>query len=108
MSLNSKTKKVIVSSYTSTPVPSRPVSRAEEEEEEPERVPAPPLVPSYTIKRPPNQPWQNTRGVQAQYIPPPADKTVQSNVATSTEGSSRRRRQKKGTRPNEETSQAEA
>ena len=41
LSLNAKTKKVTISSYSQSPVPSRPSSRAEHDEQEPVRVPKP-------------------------------------------------------------------
>lgn len=70
LSLNSKTKKVIVSSYTTTPASSRPASRADTEEE-PIRVP-PPLTEVSFVKRHPDpaRPWENLRGAGARYIPP--------------------------------------
>ncbi|KIJ12804.1 hypothetical protein PAXINDRAFT_177112 [Paxillus involutus ATCC 200175] len=51
LSLDSKTKKATVRSYTNTPVPSRPASRAEEVKEEDQRVPAPPPGISYVGQR---------------------------------------------------------
>ncbi|KAG1750151.1 hypothetical protein EDB19DRAFT_92842 [Suillus lakei] len=66
LSLNSKTKKYTVSSYTNTPVSSRPASRAESEVEEVHRVPAPSPEVDF-VKRMPdrNHPWSNMRYCQA-------------------------------------------
>lgn len=69
LSLNSKTKKYTVSSYTNTPVSSRPVSRAESEVEEVHRVAAPPPEINF-VKRTPdrNHPWTNMR-MELFYVP---------------------------------------
>lgn len=71
MSLNNTTKKVTVSSYTNTPVSSRPPSPAPEE---PRRVPPPPKGISY-VKQPPDpaHPWKNMQFPDLQYVPPPKD-----------------------------------
>lgn len=71
LSLNSTTKKVTVSSYTSTPVSSRPPSPTPEE---PRRVPPPPREINY-VKEPPDpaHPWKNMQFPDLQYIPPPKD-----------------------------------
>lgn len=67
MSLSAK--KVIVSSYTTTPNPSRPASRAEAEEE-PVRVPPPPKEVAFSrAQRPANRPWQNLDDVDLMYVP---------------------------------------
>ncbi|KAJ7483877.1 hypothetical protein B0H11DRAFT_1723270 [Mycena galericulata] len=73
MSLNSKTKKVTVSSFTTTPVSSRPVSRAEFIEEEPVRVAKPPSeVPfAAAAKQDPLRPWKDLGGGGAIYIHAP-------------------------------------
>ncbi|KAK7061828.1 zf-C2HC5 domain-containing protein [Favolaschia claudopus] len=74
MSLNSKTKKVTVSSFTkASPSPSRPASRAESVEDEPVRVPPPPpTVPfSAAAKFDSSRPWMDLSGGGAVYIPPP-------------------------------------
>jgi len=71
LSLNSKTKKYTVSSYTNTPVSSRPASRAESEEEI-HRVAAPPPEVDYvksSSNR--NRPWSNMRIEDLHYVPPP-------------------------------------
>lgn len=71
LSLNSKTKKVIVSSYTTTPVPSRPVSRAESVEEEPHRIPPPPSdVEHVKAVIDESRPWRNLKDLNVNYIPP--------------------------------------
>lgn len=69
LSLNSKTKKYTVSSYTNTPVSSRPASRAESEVEEIHRVAAPPKEVDF-VKRTPdrNHPWSNMR-MKLVYVP---------------------------------------
>ncbi|KAJ7035824.1 hypothetical protein C8F04DRAFT_873822, partial [Mycena alexandri] len=73
MSLNSKTKKVTVSAFVSTPSPSpsRPVSRAESIDEEPVRVAKPPVeVPFVSAaKQDPLRPWKDLSGGGAVYIP---------------------------------------
>ncbi|KAF8175314.1 hypothetical protein BJ912DRAFT_36767 [Pholiota molesta] len=59
LSLTGPNRRVLVSSYTTTPVPSRPVSR-NEDAEEPQRVPHPPLQPPYAPQAPSSQrPWEN-------------------------------------------------
>ncbi|KAI6032549.1 hypothetical protein EDC04DRAFT_2571882, partial [Pisolithus marmoratus] len=70
LSLNSTTKKVTVSSYTNTPVSSRPPSPSPEE---PRRIP-PPREIGY-VKQPPDpeHPWKNMQFSDLQYIPPPED-----------------------------------
>lgn len=75
LSLNSETKKVTVSSY-STPMvtPSRPVSRGQdmEEEEEEGRVLGP-LGEVRYVKEPPDpgRPWKNMQVVDVAYVPLP-------------------------------------
>jgi hypothetical protein len=74
MSLNSKTKKVTVSAFTTpSPSPSRPASRAESVEEEPIRVGKPPAeVPfAAATKLDPSRPWKDLSGGGATYIPAP-------------------------------------
>lgn len=64
-------RKVMVSSYTSTPVASRPASRAEDLEPEPERVPPPPAKPAHLETRlDPKRPWENLLGESIAYVPP--------------------------------------
>lgn len=91
LSLNSGTKRVTVSSY-STPTPSRPASRGEDREEEEGRVPGPPGEVSY-VKEPldPSRPWRNVRIGNVMYVPLPGG-----TEDTSKQG----RRRKKGTRNN--------
>ncbi|KAF9223880.1 hypothetical protein BS17DRAFT_662995, partial [Gyrodon lividus] len=71
LSLNAKTKRVTVSSYTNTPVPSRPASRAEDVPLEDQRVPAPPSGINY-VKLPPDpsRPWRNVRAGELRYVAP--------------------------------------
>jgi len=70
LSLNSKTKKYTVSSYTNTPVSSRPASRAESESEV-HKVAAPPREVDYVKSTPDqNHPWSNMRVEDLHYIPP--------------------------------------
>ncbi|KAJ7734113.1 hypothetical protein B0H16DRAFT_156142 [Mycena metata] len=75
MSLNSKTKKVTVSAFVSTPSPSpsRPASRAESIDEEPVRVAKPPVVVPFVsaAKQDPLRPWKDLSGDGAVYIPAP-------------------------------------
>ena len=65
LSLNSKTKRVTVSSYTPAPKPARPSTLSDEKEREPspERVP-PPLSEMAIARKPPDsgRPWQDMRG----------------------------------------------
>ncbi|KAI6003398.1 hypothetical protein EDC04DRAFT_2786582 [Pisolithus marmoratus] len=69
LSLNPTTKKVTVSSYTNTPISSRPLSPAPEE---PRRIPPPPREISYAKQAPdPVHPWKNMQFPDLQYIPPP-------------------------------------
>ncbi|KAG1733620.1 uncharacterized protein EDB91DRAFT_1251280 [Suillus paluster] len=69
LSLNSKTKKYTVSSYTNTPVPSRPASRAESEEEV-HRITAPSLEVDYVKSKPDrNHLWNNMRMEDLLYVP---------------------------------------
>ena len=78
MSLNSATKKVTVSSYTTTPVSSRPPSPSLEEValalKEPPRVPPPDKDISY-VKQPPDpaHPWRNAQFPDLRYVPLPHD-----------------------------------
>ncbi|KAH7911085.1 hypothetical protein BJ138DRAFT_1151530 [Hygrophoropsis aurantiaca] len=99
LSLNAKTKKYTLSSYTNTPSPSRPASRAESEDDEPHRVPAPPPEPPYAKGKPdPIHPWQNTKVGSMRYIPLPhsSAKGQTDNSSGSARKSSRRN---KGTKP---------
>ncbi|KAI6039973.1 hypothetical protein EDC04DRAFT_2680847 [Pisolithus marmoratus] len=75
LSLNSTTKKVTVSSYTNTPISSRPPSPSPEE---PRRIP--PREIGY-MKQPPDpeHPWKNMQFPDLQYIPPPEDLNTHSN-----------------------------
>ncbi|KAI6117239.1 hypothetical protein EDD16DRAFT_1693041 [Pisolithus croceorrhizus] len=77
MSLNSTTKKVIVSSYTNTPISSQ----------EPRRVPPPPGEINY-VKQPPDpaHPWKNMQYPDLQYIPPPKDPSAHSRRQWEREG----------------------
>lgn len=61
MSLNPETKKVTVSSYTKSPVPSRPLSRADVIEEEPIRVSKPPGGVVFVTKLDPTRPWADLK-----------------------------------------------
>ncbi|KAG6329794.1 hypothetical protein ID866_9293 [Astraeus odoratus] len=73
MSLNSTTKRVTVSSYTSTPVPSRPPS-PKDVPEEPHRVPPPPKhVPCIAEPPDPAEPWINMEFPDLRYIPLPKE-----------------------------------
>ncbi|KAF5328193.1 hypothetical protein D9619_013384 [Psilocybe cf. subviscida] len=64
-------RKVMVSSYTSTPVTSRPASRAETVEPEPERVPPPHAEPLHAPGQPESRrPWENLLGESITYVPP--------------------------------------
>ena len=66
-------KRVLVSSYTSTPVSSRPASRTGDEahDEEPIRVPPPPLTPAHADRQPSlTRPYENLLGWSVSYVPP--------------------------------------
>lgn len=68
----SRNKRVVVSSYTTTPVASRPASRTGDEvhEEEPTRVPPPPATPAHADRQPaPNRPYENLLGWAVSYVP---------------------------------------
>ncbi|TFK52116.1 hypothetical protein OE88DRAFT_1807969 [Heliocybe sulcata] len=66
LSLNSKTKKVTVASYSPSPVSTPKVL----EEEEPERVPPPPPDVLYVKARPDaRRPWMNVREPPPSYVP---------------------------------------
>ncbi|KAJ7607564.1 hypothetical protein FB45DRAFT_947921 [Roridomyces roridus] len=93
MSLNSKTGKVSLSSFTTTPVSSRPASRAESVEEEPIRVPPPPAdVPHCeAAKIDTSRPWRDLSGQGAVYIAAPL---LDSSGADGNGGSKRRRKAK--------------
>lgn len=73
LSLNSKMKKYTVSSYTNSPVSSRPSSRADSVEEI-HRVAAPPPEVDYVKSTPDrNHPWSNMRMEDLRYVPPPVE-----------------------------------
>ena len=72
LSLNSKTRKVKVESYT-PPAISRAASVEKIKQAEPEykRVPAPPAEVFVLRTQPdPQRPWANTRGLNVTYVPP--------------------------------------
>jgi len=72
LSLNSKTKKVTVSSYAASPAPAHPHSHAEDIEEEPVRVPKPPSEAAFAAKLDHSRPWTNlTCEDGIEYIPRP-------------------------------------
>jgi len=74
LSLNSITKKATLS-YTKSPVPSRPssrpISRNDDEDPEPVRVPKPPAVVSFVGKLDPMRPWADLKsaGEGVKYTP---------------------------------------
>ncbi|KDR66131.1 hypothetical protein GALMADRAFT_259814 [Galerina marginata CBS 339.88] len=85
-------KRVVVSSYTSTPVHSRPASRNEDVEEEPIRVPRPPPEPTHADRTPqPSRPWENLIHGAVTYKP-----RLRVDDDTTPKGPSRRRRGNKG------------
>ncbi|KAJ8694620.1 hypothetical protein PTI98_007278 [Pleurotus ostreatus] len=91
LSLNSKTKKVIVS-YNSSPATSRPTSRAdvENKEEVVRRVPPPPAEVSYARQAPdPARPWVNLSIDPIIYLPSPSAQSDSGGP-----GSSRRKKGK--------------
>lgn len=94
LSLNSKTKKVTVSSYTTTPIHSRAVSRNESPvEQEPVRI-APPIQEVGYAKKRPNAvvAWENLLDGGAKYIPLSAS----SEEAEIKENLGKKRRRNKG------------
>lgn len=73
LSLNHKSRKVTVSSYTVSPTPSRPLSRGEENEEEPMRIPNQPSDIAFVAKLDHSRPWANLKsGDRVRYIQRPA------------------------------------
>jgi hypothetical protein len=106
LSLNSKTKKVTLSSYTQSLVPSRlpsrPLSRAEDDEPEPTRVPRPPSEVAFVGKLDNTRPWADLKsaGSGVRYVPAPV--SVQSRDEGIEEGAvGRRRRRRRHTGGNE-------
>lgn len=89
LSLNSETKRVTVSSYSTPAVTlSRPASRAEDREEE-GRVPGPPGEVSHVTEAwNPERPWKNVCAGDVRYVPLPRETTGD----TSTRGTRRKRR----------------
>ncbi|EPT01294.1 hypothetical protein FOMPIDRAFT_1029993 [Fomitopsis schrenkii] len=76
LSLNSKTKKVTVASFHSSPVVSRSASRErnlkDNAKPDEKRVPPPPAeVPFVKGHRDSGRPWANLRGGAVTYVPPP-------------------------------------
>ncbi|KAI6039763.1 hypothetical protein EDC04DRAFT_2603031 [Pisolithus marmoratus] len=82
--LNSTTKKVTVSSYTNTPISSRPPSPIPEE---PRRIPPLPREVSY-VKQPPDlvHPWKDVQFPNLQYISPPKDLNTRSRQRQERDG----------------------
>lgn len=94
LSLNPKTKKVTVSTYSTTTASSRPLPRTETVVEEPKRVPRPSPDVVYVKHKPdPARVWADFRGGVATYIPVPRVDEVD---GASTGRSSRRPKNKKG------------
>ncbi|KAL1667198.1 hypothetical protein GGF50DRAFT_98267 [Schizophyllum commune] len=88
LSLNSRTKKATVTTFTPAPSPPPAAKQALEEEAEPEvvRVPPPLSEPHHAKKKVDAQrPWKNLLGAGAQYVPQPKEKAA---------GSSRRGKKK--------------
>ncbi|KAF9480383.1 hypothetical protein BDN70DRAFT_920562 [Pholiota conissans] len=86
----SNNRRVLVSSYTTTPVQSRPVSRGEDAEEEPNRVPPPPAKPPCAPRAPSSKrPWENLIDGPVSYQPP-------ARLDDDSAKPSRRRRKPKG------------
>ncbi|KAH7930197.1 hypothetical protein BV22DRAFT_1001136 [Leucogyrophana mollusca] len=105
LSLNTKTKKYTLSSYTNTPVPSRPASRAEDVDDEPRRVSAPPPDPPHAKGKPdPSHPWQNMRAGSIRYIPLPPSQSPPGAGSSAT--GKRSRRNKGGNSVQDDTMQA--
>ncbi|CAK5270108.1 unnamed protein product [Mycena citricolor] len=103
LSLNSKTKKVKVSSFTSTPVSSKSPSRAETPDDEVANRVAPPpaqvpFAPASSVD--PQRPWKNLVSGEVLYIPPPD--LGDGDDGAQTGGGGRKRRKRKGaTKENE-------
>lgn len=91
LSLNSETKRVTVSSYsTPTVTLSRPASRAEDREEE-GRVPGPAGEVSRVMEAwDPGRPWRNVCAEDVRYVPLPRETTRTGD--TSTRGTRRKRK----------------
>lgn len=81
LSLNSGTKRVTVSSYsTPTVTPSRPASRGQDREEPEGRVLGPPWEVRYVKEQSdPGRPWKNMRAVDVRYVPLPREATGDTN-----------------------------
>jgi hypothetical protein len=102
LSLNSKTKKVTLASYNKSPAPSRPpsrpLSRAEDVEPEPVRVPKPPAEVAFVGKLDGTRPWADLkRTIGVKYVPPPVlDQGENGAVREGASGRRRTRRNKGG------------
>lgn len=99
LSLTSK-KRAIVTSYTTTPAQSRPVSRNESiEEEQPVYVPKPSQEPPYSKERPkPDRPWENLMNRGVMYRP---RKRLDDGATSSTPSSRKKRGNKAKDKENE-------
>jgi hypothetical protein len=102
ISVNSKTKKVTVS-YTKSPAasrpPSRPLSRAQDEEPEPVRVPKPTAEVAFVGKLDPTRPWADLKsaGHGVKYVPSPAlEREGDEGTGESAEGQRRKTRRNRG------------
>ncbi|KAH9840321.1 uncharacterized protein C8Q71DRAFT_486314 [Rhodofomes roseus] len=103
LSLNSKTKKVTVSSYHSSPAISRSASREsglkDEVQPESKRVPPPPSeVPHAQGSVDPHRPWANMRDGNVTYMPPPQ---VNAGGSSSQQGRKRKGRKSGKEKENE-------
>ena len=103
LSLNSKTKRATVTSYTKSPTPSRPISRAATDvDPEPVRVPKPPSEVSFVAELDPSRPWADLRGERVAYIPLTKEGTAESGEGSSAGGDKMSRKRKGGKRKENE------
>lgn len=96
LSLNSITKKATVTSYTKSPVPSRPISRAESIEEEPVRIQKPSNSVSFAGKLDGTRPWADLKGESVKYIAAPVSAPVLGTADGSNMSMKKTRRNKAG------------
>lgn len=95
LSFNSKTKKATVTSYTKSPIPSRPGSCvADDADPEPVRVSRPPREVSFVPKLDPSRPWANLKGERVVYVPRPKAGTAESGSAGGSKKSRERGKRK--------------
>lgn len=99
LSLNHGSKKVTVSSYIISPAPSRPLSRGENIEEQPVRIPKPQSEGTFGAKLDYTRPWADQKSRdRARYIPKPS-RPIQSG--SNEGGSSQWKKTRRNKKPKE-------